>query len=217
MTYLVSRRIARAVFRWTMRVRRYGLATGARPGGYVLACNHASHLDPFCVSVLLPRKIGWMARIEFYEHPFSARLLRAFHAFAVNRQGVPVSAIRESLRRLDRGEVVGIFPEGEIKTGGDSVLRGAAIKRGVCLLAARSGCPVLPCVILGAEKLNSPGPWMPGWHGRLWIGCGDFIEPVIGPDRRAARAEMAAQIEAAMRRLYAEMSAEFGLDESVLP
>lgn len=217
MIYWIARHFLRTVFFWTMRLRKSGLEIARRPGGYVLACSHVSHLDPFCVSAVLPRKIGWMARIEFYRHPIAARLMRLGHAFPVNRQGVPVSAIRESLRRLARGEVVGVFPEGEIKDGAGSVLRGAPIKRGVCLLAARSGCPVLPCIILGTEKLNSPRPWMPGWHGRLWVACGEFIEPVNGPDRRAARAEMAARIEAALRRLYAEMRAEFALDDTVLP
>lgn len=217
MIYWIGCHLLRAVFRWTLRIRTRGLATAERPGGYVLACSHVSHLDPFCLSAVLPRKIGWMARIEFYEHPIAARLMRLAHAFPVNRQGVPVSAIRESLRRLALGEVVGVFAEGEIKIGADSVLRGAPIKRGVCLLAARSGRPVLPCIILGTEKLNSVDPWLPGWRGRLWVACGDFIEPVPGPDRRAARAEMAAQIEAALRRLYVEMRAEFGLEDSALP
>jgi 1-acyl-sn-glycerol-3-phosphate acyltransferase len=87
----------------------------------------------------------------------------------------------------------------------------------VCLLAAHSGRPVLPCIVLGTEKLNAFGPWVPFSRTRLWIACGEFIEPVIGPNRRAARAQMAVQIEAALRRLYAEMRAEFGLDDSVLP
>ncbi|MEA3209631.1 MAG: 1-acyl-sn-glycerol-3-phosphate acyltransferase [Chthoniobacter sp.] len=217
MIYCLARTFMRVVFRMTLRVRSSGLPAAAQPGGYLLACSHVSHLDPFCLSAVLPRKIGWMARIEFYRHPWSARLMRCFHAFPVNRQGVPVSAIREALGRLRAGEVVGVFPEGEIKTGPDSVLRGAAIKRGVCLLAQRSGRPVLPCIILGTEKLNALDPWLPFLRGRLWIACGKFIEPVSGPDRRAARAEMAAQLEAALRQLYTEMRAEFGLEDSVLP
>ena len=207
----------REVFRRTLRIREKGIDAARRPGGYLVACSHVSHLDPFCLSAVAPRKIGWMARIEFYRHPITARLMRVLHAFPVNRQGVPVSAMREALGRLARGEVVGVFPEGEIRAGSESVLRGAPIKRGVCLLAAHSGRPVLPCIVLGTEKLNAFGPWVPFSRTRLWIACGEFIEPVVGPDRRAARAQMAAQIEAALRRLYAEMRAEFGLDDFVLP
>lgn len=217
MIYWIVRTFMRVVFRCTLRLRARGLAAGRRRGGYVLACSHVSHLDPFCLGAMFPRRIGWMARIEFYRHPIAARLMRAVHAFPVNRRGVPVSAVRESLRRLERGEVVGIFPEGEIKRGADSVLRGGPIKRGVCLLAQRTGRPVLPCLVLGTERLNALEPWMPFLRGRLWIACGEFIEPVAGANRRAARAEMAVRVEDAMRRLYAETRREFGLDDSVLP
>lgn len=217
MIYWLCREFMREVFRRTLRTGTIGIERARRPGGYVLACSHVSHLDPFCLSAVLPRRIGWMARIEFYQHPIAARLLRLLHAFPVNRQGVPVSAMREALRRLQRGEVVGVFPEGEIRTGAESVLRGASIKRGVCLLAAHSGKPVLPCIVLGADKLDRIRPWIPYRRGRLWIASGEFIEPVSGMSRRAARQQMAFEIEAAMRRLYTQMRAEFDLEDSILP
>lgn len=217
MIYWLARSFIHFVFRCTLRIRTRGLAAAGQSGGYLLACSHVSHLDPFCLSGILPRRIGWMARIEFYRHPVIARLMRTVHAFPVNRQGVPVSAIREALARLGRGEVVGVFPEGEIKTGAESVLRSGSIKRGICLLAQRSGRPVLPCLILGTEKLNAVDPWLPFLRGRLWVVCGELIEPIAGLSRREARAEMAARIEAAMRQLFAETCREFGLDDSILP
>jgi 1-acyl-sn-glycerol-3-phosphate acyltransferase len=110
-----------------------------------------------------------------------------------------------------------MFPEGEIKAGGASALRGGPIKRGVCLLAARSGRPVLPCVILGTDKLNALDPWLPMLRGRLWVACGEFIEPVQGPDRRSERAEMAARIEKALAALYADLRREYGLEDTIVP
>ncbi len=207
----------RAIFFHTMRIRKLGVAAAKRRGGYLLACSHVSHLDPFCLACILPRKIGWMARREFYRRRWASMLLGLVHAFPVNRQGVAIGAVKESLRRLARGEVVGVFPEGELREGLESAMRGGPIKRGVCLLAARSGKPVLPCVILGTDKLNAIRPWLPFKRGRLWVACGDFIEPVIGPDRRAARAEMARQIEKAFVELYARLRKEYGLEDSILP
>lgn len=217
MAYWIARFFMRVVFSNTLRIRTLGLAAAERPGGYLLACSHVSHLDPFCLGAVLPRKIGWMARIEFYRRRWAARLLSAVHAFPVHRQGVPLRAIKTALARLERGEVVGVFPEGEIKTGSASVLRGGPIKRGVCLLAARSGCPVLPCVILGTDKLNAVDPWLPFLRGRLWVACGPLIEPVRGANRRAARAEMAAQIERAFAGLYADLRRECALEDSIVP
>lgn len=217
MLYWLFREAMRTVFFWTYRIRRHGLATARREGGYLIACAHVSHLDPFCLGAVWPRKIGWMARVEFYRRKWPARFMRWLHAFPVNRQGVPVSAIREGLARLARGEVVGVFPEGEIMTGAASVLRGGKIKRGICLLAARSGRPVLPCIVLGAESVKSVTSYLPVLRGRLWVICGDFIEPRTGPDRRAARAEMAAEIERALVRLSADARERWRLAESVVP
>lgn len=217
MFYWFARFILRCVFFHTLRIRKLGLAAARRPGGWLLACSHVSHLDPFCIGAQLPRKIGWMTRIEFYRWKWARALLGAVQAFPVHRQGVPVSAIKTALRRLKEGEVVGVFPEGEIKEGRDSALRGAPIKRGVCLLAARANRPVLPCVILGTDKLNQVDPWLPARRGRIWIACGEFIEPVTGPDKQAARAEMAAKIEQAFVELYARLRREYGLEDSILP
>jgi 1-acyl-sn-glycerol-3-phosphate acyltransferase len=215
--YWLGRALMRRIFSDTLRISSFGTEAANRPGGWLLACSHVGHLDPFCLGAVLPRKISWMARVEFYRRWWSGVLLSLVHAFPVNRQGVPVSAIKIALSRLACGEVVGLFPEGEINTGGESVLRGAPIKRGVCLLAAHSGRPVLPCVILGTDKLNAIGPWLPFRRGRLWIACGDFIEPVQGGNRRAARAEMAQRIERALVELYARLRHEYGLEDSSLP
>jgi 1-acyl-sn-glycerol-3-phosphate acyltransferase len=219
--YWIACNIIRVVLLLTMRIRTKGVSAAARPGGYLLACSHVSHLDPFCLGGVLPRRVGWMARVEFFRKGWAVPLLRVAHAFPVNRQGVPVRTIRMALARLARGEVVGMFPEGEIKAGSASTLRGGPIKRGVCLLAARSGQPVLPCVILGADKLNALDPWLPMLRGRLWVACGEFIEPMseplTGPDRRAARAEMAARIEKALAALYSDLRREYRLDDTILP
>ena len=217
MAYWIACAIIRLILSMTMRIRTKGVSAAARPGGYLLACSHVSHLDPFCLGGVLPRRVGWMARVEFFRKGWAAALMRIAQAFPVNRQGVPVRAIRTALARLARGEVVGMFPEGEIKVGRASALRGGPIKRGVCLLAALSGRPVLPCVILGSDKLNAPDPWLPFLRGRLWVACGEFIEPTSGPDRRAARAEMAARIEKALAALYADLRRDYGLDDTVLP
>ena len=215
--YRVALHFARRIGSATVRISQHGIEKGNADGGYILACAHISHLDPFCIASVWPRKIGWMARMEFYRRAWAAALLNRLHAFPVNRQGVAVRAIREGLQRLGRGEVVGIFPEGEIKNGQESVLRGGAIKRGVCLLAARSGCPVLPCIVVGTEKLNRVRAWLPIRGQKLWIICGDFIAPISGPNRRAARKEMALEIENAFSRLYADLRDRWELDDSIVP
>lgn len=204
--------IWRAVFGFTMRTKSSGLDFTPPEGGLLVAVSHVSHLDPIVISAVIRRRISWMSRVEFYQQWFMRNILHHGGAFQVDRTGAALPTIREGLRRLQRGEAVGIFPEGELVCGPDSVLRGASIKRGVCLLAARSGRPVLPVIVLGTDKLQRIGPWMPAKRGRLWIHVGQPIHaaPV---SNRAGRAAFAAILEAEYVRLYAEMRRTFDLPD----
>ena len=215
--YDVCRWLWLAVFGFTMRVRSSGLQTVAAHGGVLIAVSHVSHLDPIVVSALLRRRISWVSRIEFYQQWFMRRILYQGGAFQVHRQGSALPTIREGLRRLERGEAVGIFPEGELMAGANSVLRGAGIKHGVCLLAARSGRPVVPVIVLGTDRLTRLGPWLPAKRGRLWVYVGQPIYAKPGGHTRQGRAEFAALLVAEYVRLYAEMRVNFDLPESIVP
>jgi 1-acyl-sn-glycerol-3-phosphate acyltransferase len=218
MPYWILRFIVRTVFSFTMRVKIDGLEHLPRNGGYILAGSHVSHLDPVCLSAMLAMKIHWMARIEFYRHPWSVLLMRMAAAFPVNRQGVPVQAIKRAIRTVSGGEVVGIFPEGELKHGLESVLRGGPIKQGACLVAQRSGRPIVPCVILGTHDLLRPGPWLPFLRGRLWISIGKPLPPVSAVGcRKKARAELAAKLQEQLIALDTALRRRHEIPDSVLP
>ena len=215
--YDVCRWLWLGIFGFTMRVRSSGLQTVAAHGGVLIAVSHVSHLDPIVVSAVLRRRISWVSRSEFYQQWFMRSILYQGGAFQVDRKGFALPTIREGLRRLKRGEAVGIFPEGELMAGANSVLRGAGIKHGVCLLAARSGRPVLPVIVLGTDRLTRLGPWLPAKRGRLWLQVGPPIYPKPGGHTRQGRAEFAALLSAEYVRLYAEMRVNFDLPESIAP
>ena len=205
------------VFGFTMRVRCSGLGAITEEGGVILAVSHVSHLDPVVVSALVRRRVSWISRIEFYRQGFMRWVLYHAGAFHVDRRGAALPTIREGLRRLARGEAVGIFPEGELMRGENSVLRGAVIKHGVCLLAARSGRPVLPVVVLGTDRLTGIGPWMPAKRGELWMRVGKPIHARRDASNRRGRAEFADLLVAEYVRLYAQMRLEFNLPEDIVP
>jgi 1-acyl-sn-glycerol-3-phosphate acyltransferase len=188
-----------------------------REGPYLLAVTHLSHLEPVIVSLAVPRNVRWMARIEFYRYRWSRWIMKANGTFPVNRGGTPVSSIRRAISLLNGGEIVGIFPEGGVVTGKASVIRGGPLKHGVCVIARRAGVPIIPVVVLGAEKLNRVGPWLPARRGRLWIAFGEplWCDNKLPP--RRARHEMADRLSKAFVSLYHELLQSAGLHDSQFP
>jgi 1-acyl-sn-glycerol-3-phosphate acyltransferase len=204
----------------TMNVRAVRPEVADRAGGYVLACTHFSHLDPICIGLIIRRKVDWMARLEFYRHRVIAGLLWALDAFPVNRFGIPVRSVRRAIARCAAGRVVGIFPEGGVASGKDSMCRGGRMKGGACLIARRANVPIIPCVILGVHTLNRVAPWIPFRRGHLWAIFGEPVwppQPTGGMTRRQARDAYARQVEASFVSLYNELLAKYGLDDQENP
>jgi 1-acyl-sn-glycerol-3-phosphate acyltransferase len=184
-------------------------------GGFVLACSHLSHLEPFVVETMMDRKIDWMARTEFYRYHVFASLLNGLNAIPVNRRGVPVRAIRTAIERSRAGRVVGIFPEGGVAHGCDSVLRGGPFKKGACVIAYRAARPVLPVVVVGTHRLNCVSPWLPFRRARVWMIFGRMIHPRLDePRRRVARDLMADDLGAEYQAIYKELCSSCGIDDN---
>lgn len=205
--YGISRRFVRHVRRQRLDVRTINAERLADPGTRLLAVTHLSHLEPAVVSEFLDRPIYWMSRREFFQNPFAGALLRINLAFPVDRAGVSVSAIRRGIEHVNARRTVGIFPEGGVATGANSVLRGGPIRGGVCLISQRSGVPILPVAVYGTQALNTVRPWLPFQPKMpVLIACGDPVEPIAGDgrpgSRRRARAEMMDQLTSAFRRVH---------------
>ena len=203
-----------------MNVRAVRREAADRAGGYVLACTHFSHLEPICISLIVRRKVDWMARLEFYRYRLIAGILWAADAFPVDRFGVPVRSIRTAVARCKAGRIVGIFPEGGVVTGKASMCRGGAMKPGACVIARRANVPIIPCVILGVHTLNCVPPWIPFRRGNLWAIFGEPVwpvQPTAGTSRRQARDDLARRVEASFASLYNELLARYGLDDRENP
>ncbi len=217
--YRVGRATGQFVFIQTLRVEVLRRSAAERPEPFLLAPTHVSNLEPFILSVILRRKVDWMARIEMFGNPLARAFMRLADAFPVNRQRPGHSSIRTAIHRLGRGRCVGIFPEGGVAQGANSVMRGGAFKQGVCSVSLYTGMPILPCVVIGSEKLNHVGPWLPFRRGRLWIAFGDRMihPPKIVTTRREARRQLAVELGAEYQRLYAQTLETYNLDDSIVP
>ncbi len=190
----------------------------ARTDGFILACSHLSHLEPILVSGVVNRHVRWMARIEFYRKRWAAASLNWGGAFPVDRFGNSLASVRTAVRLAKAGECVGIFPEGGVRQGPNSIMRGGPIKLGVCTIALQAGVPVVPVIVLGTEKLNHVGPWLPFRRGKLWYAFGNLVPPgPRGTSRRADRAAMGERLRAEFSRLYQHTLARTGLSNDQIP
>jgi 1-acyl-sn-glycerol-3-phosphate acyltransferase len=144
----------------------YGLlrlqATGLEhlpEGGFVLAANHTSNLDPWPLGMpLLPRRqLRFMAKSELF-NPVLTPFLRAGGAFKVRRGEGDLEAIRTAAELVRKGEIVVMFPEGTRQKKGLRKKHVARAHTGAARIALSSGVPLVPAAIAGTDRLSRLGP-----------------------------------------------------------
>jgi 1-acyl-sn-glycerol-3-phosphate acyltransferase len=172
--------ISRILFATKARIRVIFYHDAPKSIGFILASNHISHFDPAIITVFFPRKIDWIGMSDLFRGRILRRLFSDLNVISIERSGPDRAALRCSARRLKQGRVVGIFPEGGIRDGAASIVNGAEMKQGVSLLFALSDAPLLPCVILGSDRLYNPRNWLPWRRPEIWIGFGEPILPLKG-------------------------------------
>jgi 1-acyl-sn-glycerol-3-phosphate acyltransferase len=117
-------------------------------GAALVVANHPSHADPAFLMAACRRWIHFLQAREYHDVCCLRRFFRLVGCIGVKRDCADLGAIRTALERLQRGAVVGLFPEGDpTPPGADGLRQGRC---GAALLALRSGAPVLPAFIAGA-------------------------------------------------------------------
>src|SRR2546423_11870108 len=207
----------KVLFGYPARIYVVGAEHLNRAGGFLLASNHISHFDPLIISSLVRRKIDWMAMAEFYPMPFIGSFLRAVDAFPAARDRADRKTIRSAIERLKNGRIVGVFPEGGIRDGARSLLEGAPLRAGASTLAHMAGVPIVPCVILGSDRLYAKRNWLPLRRTPIWIGFGKAISHFPESEKPRARERIETELAAAFQRIYAELREKFQLASDDLP
>ena len=169
------------VIRGLFRERVRGLEN-LPEGGFVLAPNHVSNLDPWPLGIPLwpQRQLNWMAKSELYK-PVIGTLISWGGAFPVRRGTGDEEAIETAVERVKDGEVVVIFPEGTRQRKGLVKRRQARPRTGAARVALRAGAPLVPAAIGGTDRLLRLGP--------LSVAYGPPVDlaGLEGDEREAAR------------------------------
>ena len=146
-THKVFRFIVRAILSLIARVEIVGFEN-LPAGGFVIAANHIGRLDAALAYYVLDRPDIIMVVAEKYEkYAFFRWLVKLTNGMFVDRYNADIHAIRETLRRLQQGQVFTITPEGTRSRSGNLI----EAKPGGIYLAWKAGVPVLPVALTGTE------------------------------------------------------------------
>src|SRR5499427_2246260 len=158
MAYWVLKILLTPVLRLVFRIRSEGTRHVPRRGPAILASNHRSFIDSVFLPLVVHRRVTFVARAEYFESWKTAWFFRAVGMIPLKRGDGSASerALAAAREVLDKGGVLGIYPEGTRSPDG-RLYRGHT---GVARLALESGAPVIPMAMVGTFEL------MPS--GRLW-------------------------------------------------
>ncbi len=157
--YRVVAALSRPVLYGPFRLRARGRENLPASGGYVLACNHLSSLDPWPLALpLWPRRwLRFMAKSELYWWPLRLVLDRA-GAFKVRRGGGDLQAIETAVELAREGHVIAMFPEGTRRAKGLVKRHQPRPRSGAARIALEAGVPLVPAAVAGTDRLLTLGP-----------------------------------------------------------
>ncbi|MFH1360290.1 MAG: lysophospholipid acyltransferase family protein [Candidatus Omnitrophota bacterium] len=131
----------------------HGIEHVPKKSGYILASNHLSNLDPMLLGVACGQRLSYVAKDSLFKNKILKILLPQVGAFPIRRNRFDIGAIKEALRRLNKGGGTVIFPEGT-RLAGEGKKR---VQPGIGLLAVKGHVPIIPAHIEGSEKVLPPG------------------------------------------------------------
>src|SRR5213593_1802494 len=128
----------RLLVRCFYRVTAIGLEN-LPAGGFLLVPNHISWVDALVLQLACPLPIRFVIDQEYYHKPILHPFLRALGCIPINIRHSH-QAVRAAAEKLAEGEIVCVFPEGQLERTG-TLLR---LQRGFELIARHANAQVVP-------------------------------------------------------------------------
>jgi 1-acyl-sn-glycerol-3-phosphate acyltransferase len=200
--YRFAVRVSRPVVVNVYRLQVRGVENVPAQGGFVVAANHTSNLDPWPLGIALwPRPLHFMAKYEIWRPPVKW-VLAAGGSFPVRRGEGDVEAIETAIRLCREGRVMAMFPEGTRRSKGLRKKHEPRPHSGAARIALAAGVPLVPAAIRGMDRLSRFGPL------RVIFGPAIPLEDLKGLDSRAAAEKGLGRLWEEIQRLEAELAAE---------
>jgi 1-acyl-sn-glycerol-3-phosphate acyltransferase len=150
--YRILRVIAIIIAKLTTRLELIGVGNIPSDPPYLLVTNHLSAFDIPLLAAIFPHPLRALAAIEHRSNLLYAPILAASGVIWVRRGEVDRQALRQALAVLERGEALGIAPEGTRSDKSHALQEG---KAGVAYIATRADVPIVAVGIAGSEKIKS--------------------------------------------------------------
>lgn len=136
-------------------------------GGALICPNHLSHLDPMMMGCICPRRVNFLAKKSLFDNKILGTILSSIDCIPIDRDATGIGGMKETLKRLKKGESVVMFPEGERSTDGQLL----PLMTGFTALVKRLKIPVYPVGIHGTHEAWPPGSKpKPGRRIKLVVG-----------------------------------------------
>ena len=164
LSYRLARWFVGLLFRLVWRPTIEGLRNIPRSGAVIIAGNHLSFIDSVVIPLVVPRRVRFLAKAEYFEGRGlrgrgAALFFRVVDAVPIKRTGNrdALAGLDAGLDVLKEGTAFGIYPEGTRSRDG-RLYRG---RTGVGWLAMASGAPVVPVTLVGTDKIQPIGARLP--------------------------------------------------------
>jgi len=140
----------RSITKILFRIKISGKENIPKTGGFILAPNHQSYLDPPVVGSWAPRAVYFMTKAELFENAILGWYLFNTNARPVKRGAMDRQAIKTILDIIDKGHGVTIFPEGTRSVSGEFL----EPKAGIGMIATKAQCMIIPTYVNGFNRLS---------------------------------------------------------------
>lgn len=171
-----------------------GLDKPPADGPVIFASNHLAVMDSFYFPLVNKRQLTFLAKKEYFTTPGLVGAIQRWFFSSVGQvpidradKGSQEAALQTALRVLEKGDALGMYPEGTRSPDG-RLYRG---KTGMARIALESGVKVYPVAMINTNKVNPIGSWIPRPY-RCGVIVGDPIDPAefkgAGDDYQQARA-----------------------------
>ena len=145
--YKILLRIVKIINKIYVRPTYEGVENIPKSGAYILAGNHIHLLDPGPIMSITKRNIHFLAKSSLFKFPQSL-IFNNMGLIPVNRDNKDRDAYEKAVEYLNKGEIIGIYPEGTRERG-----RGLLpFKTGVVRMAYETNTPIIPFATVGNYK-----------------------------------------------------------------